>query len=312
MPGPNLAAIAAIRRFNRFHTRWVGALSGSLHGSGFALTEARVLYELAHRDDWLASELARELGLDPAYLSRILKRFAAAGWLARERSREDGRALRLRLTGKGHDAFRPLGQASHDQAAAIVARLSAAEQEALVDALGTAEAMLSGAQAAGSRPIIRSHRPGDIGWVISAHGRLYAEEYGWDISFEALVAEIAAKFLREFKPGRERCFIAELAGAPVGSAFVLEEGEQVAKLRLVLVERRAQGRGLGKTLVREAIGFACAAGYGRMVLWTNDILHAARAIYIAEGFKLVAEERHHSFGQDLVGQNWELDLGARA
>ncbi|TCR63535.1 helix-turn-helix domain-containing GNAT family N-acetyltransferase [Bosea sp. BK604] len=310
MPSPNLAAIAAIRRFNRFHTRWIGALGGSLHGSGFALTEARVLYELAHRDDWLASELARELGLDPAYLSRILKRFAAAGWLARERSREDGRALHLRLTEKGHEAFRPLSQASQDQAAAIVTRLKPQEQEALVDALGTAETLLSGAPAGQARPIIRPHRPGDIGWVISAHGRLYAEDYGWDISFEALVAEIAAKFLHEFRPGRERCFIAELEGARVGSAFVVRESDEVAKLRLVLVEKRAQGLGLGKALVKEAVGFARAAGYRRMVLWTNDILHAARAIYIAEGFKLVAEEQHHSFGQDLVGQNWELDFEA--
>lgn len=308
MPSPNLAAIAAIRRFNRFHTRWIGALGGSLHGSGFALTEARVLYELAHRDDWLASELARELGLDPAYLSRILKRFAAAGWLARERSREDGRALRLRLTQKGHEAFRPLNQASQDQATAIVTRLKPQEQEALVDALGTAETLLSGPAAGTAQPIIRPHRPGDIGWVISAHGRLYSEDYGWDISFEALVAEIAAKFLHEFRPGRERCFIAELEGAPVGSAFVVRESDEVAKLRLVLVEKRAQGLGLGKALVKEAVGFARAAGYRRMVLWTNDILHAARAIYVAEGFKLVAEEQHHSFGQDLVGQNWELDF----
>ncbi|WP_245973823.1 bifunctional helix-turn-helix transcriptional regulator/GNAT family N-acetyltransferase [Bosea caraganae] len=310
MPSPNLAAIAAIRRFNRFHTRWIGALGGSLHGSGFALTEARVLYELAHRDDWLASELSRELGLDPAYLSRILKRFAAAGWLARERSRDDGRALRLRLTEAGHAAFRPLGQASHDQAAAIVARLKAEEQAGLVEALDKAERLLSGGLPAKARPIIRAHRPGDIGWVISAHARLYAEDYGWDISFEALVAEIAAKFLREFKPGRERCFIAELEGAPVGSAFVVQESEEVAKLRLVLVEARAQGLGLGKTLVKEAIGFARAAGYRRMALWTNDILHAARAIYVAEGFRLVAEETHHSFGKDLVGQNWELELAA--
>ncbi|CAN7164211.1 helix-turn-helix domain-containing GNAT family N-acetyltransferase [Bosea sp. LjRoot9] len=304
----NLAAIAAIRRFNRFHTRWVGALGGSLHGSGFALTEGRVLYELAQRDDWLASELARGLGLDPAYLSRILQRFAASGWLARERSREDGRALRLRLTEKGHEAFQPLDAASRDQAAAIVTRLSPAEQARLIDALDQSEALLAGTRPAPGCSLIRQHRPGDIGWVILAHGRLYAEEYGWDASFEALVAEIAAKFLREYKPERERCFIAELDGAPVGSAFVVEETVEVAKLRLVLVERHARGLGLGKALVREAISFARAAGYGRMVLWTNDILHAARAIYRAEGFTLVAEERHRSFGQDLVGQNWELVL----
>lgn len=308
MDATDSPAIAAIRRFNRFHTRWIGALGGSLHGSGFALTEARVLYELAQRDDWLAGELARELALDPAYLSRILKRFAAAGWLRRERSLDDGRASHLLLTREGHDAFRPLDQASRDQAGSILARLGQAAQADLVEALGTAERLLSGASERKRQPLIREHRPGDIGWVISAHGRLYAEDYGWDISFEALVAEIAAKFLREFQPGKERCFIAELGGLPVGSAFVVRESDEVAKLRLVLVEKRGQGLGLGKALVQEAIGFARSAGYRRMVLWTNDILHAARGIYIAAEFKLIAEEKHHSFGQDLVGQNWELDL----
>ncbi|AMJ60496.1 bifunctional helix-turn-helix transcriptional regulator/GNAT family N-acetyltransferase [Bosea sp. PAMC 26642] len=304
----NTQAVAAIRRFNRFHTRWVGALGGSLHGSGFALTEARVLYELAQRDGWLASELARDLGLDPAYLSRILKRFATAGWLARERSREDGRASRLRLTPSGMAAFAPLDEASRIQAAGILQRLRPGEQDRLVAALDAAQALLSGEAMNRAVPLIRPPEPGDIGWVISAHGRLYAQDYGWDISFEALVAEIAAKFLREFRPERERCLIAELDGSPVGSAFVVHESKEVAKLRLVLVEKRAQGLGLGKTLVREAIGFARSAGYARMVLWTNDILHAARAIYVAEGFRLVAEETHHSFGKELVGQNWELAL----
>jgi DNA-binding MarR family transcriptional regulator/N-acetylglutamate synthase-like GNAT family acetyltransferase len=308
MQGNDTQAVAAIRRFNRFHTRWTGALGGSLHGSGFALTEARVFYELAQRDDWLAGELARELDLDPAYLSRILKRFAASGWLLRERSPEDGRALRLRLTQEGREAFAPLDMASRDQAGAILARLQPTERQRLVAALDQAEALLSGRAPQAPRLIIREHRPGDIGWVISAHGRLYAQDYGWDISFEALVAEIAAKFLRDFKPGKERCFIAELDGAPVGSAFVVRESDEVAKLRLVLVEARARGFGLGKRLVQEAIGFARASGYRRMVLWTNDILHAARAIYVAEGFRLVAEEKHHSFGQNLVGQNWERDL----
>ncbi len=302
------AAVAAIRRFGRFHTRWIGALGGNLHGSGFALTEARVLYELAQRDGCLAVELARDLDLDPAYLSRILKRFEVQGWLDRQRSDADGRAFRLRLTRAGQAAFRPLDEASQAQAEAILVRLSPTECGRLVSALADTQALLSGERATRSRPVIRAHRAGDIGWVVSAHGRLYAEEYGWDLSFEALVAEIAARFLREFKPGRERCFIAELDGEPVGSSFVVAEDAATAKLRLVLVEKRAQGLGLGKALVREAIGFARAAGYRRMVLWTNDILHAARAIYIAEGFKLVAEERHHSFGQDLVGQNWELAL----
>ena len=308
MPAIDPPAVAAIRRFNRFHTRWVGALGGDLHGSGFGLTEARVLYELAQRDGWRAGELARELGLDPAYLSRLLKRFAGLGWLERGRAQGDGRAFELKLTAAGHAAFAPLNEASRKQAAAILTRLGEGERTALVTALDRAQTLLSGGPTVRPVPLIRAHRPGDIGWVISAHGRLYAEEYGWDISFEALVAEIAAKFLREFRPGKERCFIAELEGEPAGSAFVVKESEDVAKLRLVLVEKRAQGFGLGKKLVREAVGFARAAGYRRMVLWTNDILHAARAIYVAEGFRLVAEEKHRSFGQDLVGQNWELDL----
>lgn len=308
MSAADTPAIAAIRRFNRFHTRFVGALGGDLHGSGFGLTEARVLYELAQSDGWRAGELARELGLDPAYLSRLLKRFSALGWLERERAEGDGRARELRLTPAGRAAFAPLDEASRRQAGAVLERLGQDDQAILVAALERARALLAGAAPQRPAPVIRAHRPGDIGWVISAHGRLYAEEYGWDISFEALVAEIAAKFLREFKPGREHCFIAELDGAPAGSAFVVRESEEVAKLRLVLVEKRAQGFGLGKRLVREAVGFARAAGYRRMVLWTNDILHAARAIYIAEGFRLVAEEKHHSFGQDLVGQNWELVL----
>ncbi len=308
MPTIDPPAVAAIRRFNRFHTRWVGALGGDLHGSGFGLTEARVLYELAQRDGWRAGELARELGLDPAYLSRLLKRFVGLGWLERGRAQGDGRALELKLTAAGHAAFAPLDDASRRQAGAILTRLGEAEQISLMATLDRAQALLSGAPQARPTPLIREHRPGDIGWVISAHARLYAQEYGWDISFEALVAEIAAKFLREFQPGRERCCIAELEGTPVGSAFVVRESEEVAKLRLVLVEKRAQGFGLGKRLVQEAVGFARAAGYRRMVLWTNDILHAARAIYVAEGFRLVAEEKHHSFGQDLVGQNWELDL----
>jgi len=300
------AAVAAIRRFNRFHTRWVGALGGDLHGSGFSLTEARVLYELAQSDNWQAAEMAKALGLDPAYLSRILQRFAERGWLGRHRSASDGRAWRLELTEAGRAVFRSLDEASSQEAQTILSRLAPAQQRRLVDALGHAEQLLSGEMPARPEPIIREHLAGDMGWVIGAHGRLYAEEYGWDLTFEALVAEIAAKFLREFKPGRERCFIAELDGAPAGSAFVVQEDDATAKLRLVLVERRAQGYGLGKRLVREAVGFARAVGYARMVLWTNDILHAARAIYVAEGFRLVAEERHHSFGQDLVGQNWEL------
>jgi DNA-binding MarR family transcriptional regulator/predicted GNAT family acetyltransferase len=309
MPSDNLADIAALRRFNRFHTRFVGALGGSLHSSGFTLTEARVLYELAQRDGWLAGELARALGLDPAYLSRILKRFEASGWLARERSREDARALSLRLTEAGRAVFKPLDDASREEAYSVLQRLDVAGRARLVAVLEQAETLLSGTgEAAVALPTIRQHRPGDIGWVVSAHGRLYAEDYGWDISFEGFVAEIAGQFLRDFRPERECCLIADLGGQPVGSAFVVQDSGETAKLRMVIVDRPGRGLGLGKALVREAIAFARSAGYRRIVLWTNDILHPARAIYVAEGFRLVAEERHHSFGQDLVGQNWELAL----
>jgi DNA-binding MarR family transcriptional regulator/GNAT superfamily N-acetyltransferase len=301
-------AVSALRRFNRFHTRLVGALGGSLLGSGFTLTEARVLYEIATRDGWLAGDLAKALGLDPAYLSRILKRFAAAGWLQRERSASDGRALSLHLSAAGRAVFRPLDEASQAEAAGRLRDLDAEQRSRLVTALTEAESLLSGASTPAATPVIRPHRPGDIGWVIAAHGRIYAEDYGWDIAFEAFVAEIAAGFLREFRPGLEQGLIAERDGRILGSAFVMRESDETAKLRMVIVDRPGRGLGLGKALVREAIRFARAAGYRRMQLWTNDILHAARAIYIAEGFNLIAEARHHSFGQDLVGQNWELVL----
>ena len=298
--------VAALRRFNRFHTRLLG---GSLLGSGFTLTEARVLYELATREGWHAGDLAKALGLDPAYLSRILKRFAAAGWLLRERAASDGRALTLHLSEAGHAVFRPLDEASQAKAADRLRALDEPGRARLVAALTEAETLLAGAAPApGPTPVIRPHRPGDIGWVIGAHGRIYAEDYGWDIAFEAFVAEIAAGFLREFRPGLEQGLIAERDGQILGSAFVMRESDETAKLRMVIVDRPGRGLGLGKALVREAIRFARAAGYRRMQLWTNDILHAARAIYIAEGFKLIAEEKHHSFGQDLVGQNWELVL----
>jgi DNA-binding MarR family transcriptional regulator/N-acetylglutamate synthase-like GNAT family acetyltransferase len=303
------SAVAALRRFNRFHTRLIGALSGSLHGSGFTLTEARVLYELARRDGWLAGDLAKELGLDPAYLSRILKRFAAEGWLLRERSAADGRALSLRLSEAGHAVFRPLDEASQTEAAERLRTLDETQRGRLVTALTDAETLLSNTSAVkAAAAVIRPHRPGDIGWVIAAHGRIYAEDYGWDIEFEAFVAEIAAGFLRAFQPGLEQGLIAERDGQILGSAFVMRESDEIAKLRMVIVDRPGRGLGLGKALVREAVRFARAAGYARMQLWTNDILHAARAIYVAEGFRLIAQEKHHSFGQDLVGQNWELVL----
>jgi DNA-binding MarR family transcriptional regulator/N-acetylglutamate synthase-like GNAT family acetyltransferase len=297
----------AVRRFNRFYTQKIGVLREGLLDSPFSLTEVRVLYELAHRSGVTASVLARELDLDPGYLSRILRGFEKQRLLARTRSREDRRQSVIALTRRGEQAFAPLNTRSHDEIAALLQPLDRDRQRQLTGAMRSIEALL-GAPPAAATWILRAHRPGDMGWVIHRHGVLYAQEYGWDETFEALVATIAADFIRNFDPKRERCWIAERDNETVGSVFVVKQSKTVAKLRLLLVEPRARGLGLGKRLVDECIAFARQAGYRKLVLWTNDILHAARGIYEAAGFTLVQEERHHSFGHDLVGQNWELVL----
>jgi DNA-binding MarR family transcriptional regulator/GNAT superfamily N-acetyltransferase len=308
LPAEPAARIAAVRRFNRFYTRQIGVLQEGLLASEFSLTEARVLYELAHRDGLSAAQLARELGLDPGYLSRILAAFARRGLLSKEPAPDDGRQSLLALTEPGRAAFAPLDARARDEIGGALARLSAPEQRRLIGAMDTIAALL-GADGTTREPyLLRPHQPGDIGWVISRHGALYADEYGWDDSFEALVAEIAGRFITNFDTRRERCWIAERAGANVGSVFLVRESDQVAKLRLLLVEPEARGLGIGKRLVDECIRFARQTGYRTLTLWTNDILVAARRIYQAAGFTLVAEERHHSFGHDLVGQNWDLTL----
>jgi len=300
--------IAAVRRFTRFYTRHIGVLREGLHASPFSLTEARVLYELANRPAPTAADIARDLGLDAGYLSRILRGFAQRGLLARARSQDDGRRSCLSLTPAGREAFAPLDRGSHDEVAAMLAPLSERAQARLIDAMITVEQLL------GERPrdappyLLRPHQEGDMGWVVSRHGALYAQEYRWNMEFEALVAEIVAAFIRNFDARRERCWIAEIDGAPVGSVFVVKQSEEIAKLRLLLVEPQARGLGIGARLVAECIRFARLCGYRTLTLWTNDVLVAARRIYQAAGFRLVAEEKHHSFGHDLVGQNWELDL----
>lgn len=304
-------AIAAVRRFSRFYTRSLGLFGEGLLGSPYSMAEARVIYELANRDQPKARDLIRDLGLDPGYLSRILKRLEEQGLLARSPDQADARANRLALTPTGSQAFHALDTASRAQVGELLAPLGKADRTRLAAAMATVEALL--APAAGGRTgageiAIRRHQPGDIGAVIAGHARLYHEEYGWDVTFEALVAEIAAKFINGHDPARERAFIAEHAGEVVGSAFIVRDTDETAKLRLVYVERRMRGTGLGKRLVREAIQFARETGYRRLTLWTNDILHAARRIYETEGFHLVSEESHHSFGKDLVGQYWELEL----
>jgi len=300
--------IAAVRRFNRFYTQKIGVLQEGLLASPYSLAEARVLYELAHRDGLSASELARDLGLDAGYLSRILAGFERARLLTCARAPDDKRKSRLALTEKGRRAFAPLDTRSRAEIGAWLGALARPEQERLVEAMHAIE-RLTGAGAAAKAPyLLRPHRSGDIGWVIGRHGALYAEEYGWDGTFEALVAEIAAKFVRRFDPKHERCWIAECNGANAGSVFLVRKSATVAQLRLLLVEPSARGLGIGDRLVDECIGFARRTGYRKIVLWTNDILHAARRIYERKGFRLVEEERHYSFGHDLVGQIWELKL----
>ena len=300
--------IAAVRRFSRFYTRQLGLLQESLVHTPFSLTEARVLYELAHREPTTATALAADLDLDHGYLSRIFRRFGEAGLIKKTPTPGDARQSVIAITAKGRKAFAPLNKGSHDQVAELLGRLSPAEQARVVAAMATVENLL---QPSTQRPpllLLRNHRPGDMGWVTSAHGALYAQEYGWDISFEALVAKIAAEFIEKFDPQRERCWIAELDGAPVGSVFVVRKTDAIAKLRLLIVDPKARGLGLGKRLTDECLRFAKEAGYSSMTLWTQSILTSARGIYQRAGFKLVAEEPHHSFGVDLVGETWERDL----
>ncbi|HEY3180448.1 MAG TPA: bifunctional helix-turn-helix transcriptional regulator/GNAT family N-acetyltransferase [Casimicrobiaceae bacterium] len=309
------AHVAAVRRFNRFYTQRIGVLREALYDSAYSLAEVRVLYELAHAKEAItATDLARTLTIDAGYLSRILRAFEGNALIRKTRSKDDGRQLHLSLTAAGRKAFAPLDRASHDEIAALLAPLQVDAQDRVVDAMAAIESLLDGAghNSAPARKarsyIVRSHRPGDIGWVISRHGALYAHEYGWDDTFEALVGEIAAKFLKRFDPKGERCWIAERNGQNVGSVFLVRRSPTIGQLRLLLVEPSARGLGIGRHLVTECIAFARTAGYRKIMLWTNAGLDAARHIYEDAGFRLTREERHHSFGKDLVGQTFELKL----
>src|SRR2546430_6211651 len=298
--------VAAVRRFNRFYTRQIGLLQETLLRSPFSLTEARVLYELGRHAPTHATALGQELGLDAGYLSRILRDFERGGLLERTPSKTDGRQHVLALTGQGRNAFARLDGASRREIGTLLAQLPTARQQRLVAAMHMIEQLL-GAPPQPARPgayRVRPHRPGDMGWVVHRHGVLYAREYGWDARFEALVADIVARFIKRYDPKRERCWIAEREGEIVGSVFLVRRSDRVAQLRLLLVEPHARGLGIGARLVRECIGFARRAGYRKIMLWTNDVLHAARHIYEQAGFHLGREERHHSFGHDLVGQTW--------
>jgi DNA-binding MarR family transcriptional regulator/GNAT superfamily N-acetyltransferase len=303
--------VKALRAFNRSYTRSTGLLEPYLD-STLSLTEVRVLYELAHHERSAASEIGRELGLDAGYLSRIVKRFEARGWLERSSSTADGRQQFLQLTPAGHAAFAPLQQKSRDAARALLEGLPSAGRVELVDAMAKVQRLLAQPVASATpRPrtaVLREPRPGDMGWVIQQHAEVYAREYGWDARFEALVADIAARFVRNFQPGWERCWIAELEGQRVGSVFVARKSATVAQLRMLVLAPAARGMGLGARLTDECLAFARARGYRKMVLWTNSCLTAARAIYAARGFVLTKSEPYEDFGQSLVGETWELRL----
>ena len=303
--------IESVREFNRFYTQRIGVLEDGYLHSPFSLAQARVLYELAHRDEPTAGELARDLALDAGYLSRILRGFERGGLLARRPSPRDGRQRLLTLTARGHEVFAPLEAASRAQVGEMLGALPEGKQRRLTAAMRDVRELLGECAEPAVPYLLRPHRPGDMGWVVHRHGVLYAQEYGWDERFEALVAEIVAAFIRDEDPKRERCWIAEREGENVGSVFLVQHPERpgVAKLRLLLVEPSARGLGIGRRLVEECIRFARQAGYHTITLWTNDVLVSARRIYEAAGFRLVHEEPHHSFSHDLVGQTWELDVG---
>ena len=304
--------VEAVRRFNRFYTQQIGVLNEGLLRSPFSLTEVRVLYELAHREQPTAAELGKALGLDAGYLSRILRGFKKEGLIDSEPSEADGRQSLLSLTERGQDAFATLNARSYDEIGAMLGELSAAAQDRLIEAMHTIEGLL-GAQPDHAKVdrapyVLRPHQPGDMGWVVHRHGVLYAQEYGWDEQFEALVASIVARFIQHYEPKQERCWIAERDGEIVGSVFLVKRSKTVGQLRLLLVEPSARGLGIGKRLVSECVRFARQVGYRKVTLWTNSVLHAARHIYEEAGFHLVREERHHSFGHDLIAQTWELTL----
>ena len=298
------ADIKAVRAFNRFYTQRIGVLRRYLD-TDFTLTEVRVLYELAHRPAVTASDLVHALELDAGYLSRILRRFEDQGWLARTTAPHDARQSLLQLTEAGYATFAPLQQKSRDETAALLAGVPAPARARLVAALDTVHGLL---EAREPRVVLRDPGPGDLGWVVQAHGELYAREFGYTSEFEALVAGIAAKYLQHFDPEWEKGWIAELDGERVGSVFVVRQSRTIAKLRLLILLPQARGLGLGGRLTDECIAFARARGYRKLVLWTQSHLEAARAIYRSRGFQCVAEEANHAFGHDLTSETWELKL----
>lgn len=306
--------VARVRRFNRFYTGRIGVLEERLLRSPFSLTEARVIYELARLGMATATQLGDELDLDAGYLSRILRGFRERGLVERRVSPDDGRRILLSLTEAGREAFGRLDAASADEVRTLLTELSPPDRERLVGAMDEIEELL--APRVRRLELVRPHagvvlrppRAGELGWVVHRHGLLYAEEYGWDERFEALVAEIVATFVRTFDPARERCWIAERDGKILGSVLLVRLSDEVAKLRCLLVEPEARGLGIGTRLVDACVGFARKSGYRRVVLWTNSVLVDARRLYERAGFRKVHEEPNREFGKEEIAETWELEL----
>lgn len=303
--------IDAVRAFNRFYTRRIGALNEGLLDSSLTLTEVRVLYEIAHGDHPTAAQIGSLLQLDAGYLSRILRAFHKRGLLRRTRSENDGRAHHLSLTSKGRQVFDPLDARARNEVAGILDSVSPADHDRLIGAMKTIRGILepsSGTDRAAERFTLRRHRPGDMGWIVHRHGVLYHREYDWDERFEGLVAGIVSTFIAKYDPKLERCWVAERDSEIIGSVFLVKKSKTVAQLRLLFVEPSARGLGLGNRLVTECIDFARKAGYRKMMLWTHSNLEAARHIYVRKGFTLGKVNSYRAFGHDLDSEIWELVL----
>jgi DNA-binding MarR family transcriptional regulator/N-acetylglutamate synthase-like GNAT family acetyltransferase len=308
-PAPHDAQrVAAVRSFNRFYTQHLGVLRDGWLDSPFSLTEARVLYEIKQRDRATATDIGRDLGIDAGYLSRILRRFHKSGLIRKDVSADDARQSLLSITARGRKAFDPLEARTERQVGAILGRLAEPEQDHLVAAMRTIETMIASGPKAESRIVLRQPQPGDLGWVVARHAELYAREYGWAENFEGLCAQIVADFASKYDPKRERCWIAEMDGRNVGSVFLVKDSEDVARLRLLLVDPAARGRGLGTRLTAECVRFARQSGYRSITLWTHSVLTAARHVYERAGFVLTSSEKRRSFGQDVVSEHWDLVL----
>ncbi len=303
----NEEQVRAIRAFNRFYTREIGVVDGKA-SSPFSLAEARVLYEIAHQARATATDIRKELGLDPGYTSRVVRALERRKLVARKRSAADGRQKFLSLTARGRRAFAPLDERSNRAVAVMLKELSGTRRAQLVHALQTVRRLLGDVPESRSAYLLRQHQPGDLGWIVQRQAVLYVEEYGWDATYEALAAQIVADFAKGHDWKREACWIAEKGGERVGGVILAKASDEVARLRLLHVESEARGLGIGKRLVQECVRFGRQAGYRKITLWTQSILYAARHIYKEANFQLVREEKHHSFGKDLTGETWELDL----